>query len=52
MLNFFFQFSLPLPKGGREAVAKNLILREDQLPHKLLYPKSKKKTNKQVILFS
>ncbi|CAL9168039.1 unnamed protein product [Musa hybrid cultivar] len=41
------KFSLPLPKGGREAVAKNLILREDQLPHKLLYPKSKKKTNKQ-----
>ncbi|KAG6511502.1 RNA-binding NOB1-like protein [Zingiber officinale] len=41
------KFSLPLPQGGREAITKNLILREDQLPHKLLYPKSKKKTNKQ-----
>ncbi|KAJ4968825.1 hypothetical protein NE237_015526 [Protea cynaroides] len=41
------KFSLPLPQGGRDAVTKNLILREDQLPHKLLYPKTKKKANKQ-----
>ncbi|PSS04164.1 RNA-binding protein [Actinidia chinensis var. chinensis] len=40
------QFSLPLPKGGRDAITKNPILREDQLPHKFLYPKKKKK-NKQ-----
>lgn len=42
------QFSLPLPQGGRDAIAKNLILREDQLPQKFLYPKTKKKTNKEV----
>ena len=42
------QFSLPLPQGGREAITKNLILREDQLPQKFLYPKRKKKVNKQV----
>ncbi|XP_073005063.1 RNA-binding NOB1-like protein [Typha latifolia] len=41
------KFSLPMPQGGREAITKNLILREDQLPHKLLYPKSKKKSSKQ-----
>ncbi|XXG50916.1 hypothetical protein AAC387_Pa02g4810 [Persea americana] len=41
------KFSLPLPQGGREAITKNLILREDQLPHKVLYPKLKKKSNKQ-----
>ncbi|KAL5702086.1 hypothetical protein ACHQM5_027346 [Ranunculus cassubicifolius] len=41
------KFSLPLPQGGREAVTKNLILREDQLPHKVLYPKTKKKVNKE-----
>ncbi|XXG50925.1 hypothetical protein AAC387_Pa02g4818 [Persea americana] len=41
------KFSLPLPQGGREAITKNLILREDQLPHKVLYPESKKKSNKQ-----
>lgn len=40
------KFSLPLPQGGRDAITKNLILREDQLPHKLLYPKAKK-PNKQ-----
>ncbi|KAJ6821884.1 RNA-binding protein NOB1 [Iris pallida] len=39
------KFSLPMPQGGREAVTKNPILREDQLPHKLLYPKAK--SNKQ-----
>ncbi|XP_049399333.1 RNA-binding NOB1-like protein [Solanum stenotomum] len=37
------KFSLPLPQGGRDAVTKNPILREDQLPHKYLYPKTKKK---------
>ncbi|PIN10273.1 hypothetical protein CDL12_17141 [Handroanthus impetiginosus] len=40
------KFSLPLPQGGRDAVTKNSILREDQLPQKFLYPKTKKK-NKQ-----
>ncbi|KAK4422627.1 RNA-binding NOB1-like protein [Sesamum alatum] len=40
------KFSLPLPQGGRDAVTKNPILREDQLPQKFLYPKIKKK-NKQ-----
>ena len=42
------QFSLPLPQGGRDAITKNPILREDQLPQKFLYPKTKKK-NKQVV---
>lgn len=37
------KFSLPLPQGGRDAVTKNLVLREDQLPHRVLYPKTKKK---------
>ncbi|KAG6418864.1 hypothetical protein SASPL_121070 [Salvia splendens] len=41
-----FQYSLPLPQGGRDAITKNPILREDQLPQKFLYPKTKKK-NKQ-----
>ncbi|XP_021280895.1 RNA-binding protein NOB1 [Herrania umbratica] len=41
------KFSLPLPQGGRDGITKNLILREDQLPQKLLYPKTKKKVNKQ-----
>lgn len=40
------KFSLPLPQGGRDAITKNPILREDQLPQKFLYPKTKKK-NKQ-----
>lgn len=38
------RYSLPLPKGGREAITKNPILREDQLAHKILYPKDKKKS--------
>lgn len=46
------QFSLPLPQGGRDAITKNLILREDQLPQKFLYPKTKKKTNKPVNILS
>lgn len=37
------KFSLPLPQGGRDAVTKNPVLREDQLPQKFLYPKTKKK---------
>ncbi|KAE8658512.1 actin-depolymerizing factor 1-like [Hibiscus syriacus] len=41
------KFSLPLPQGGRDAITKKLILREDQLPQKFLYPKTKKKANKQ-----
>ncbi|GAB2272798.1 hypothetical protein Dimus_007618 [Dionaea muscipula] len=41
------RFSLPLPQSGRDAITKNPILREDQLPQKLLYPKTKKKANKQ-----
>ncbi|XP_050228744.1 RNA-binding NOB1-like protein [Mercurialis annua] len=41
------KFSLPAPQGGRDAMTKNLILREDQLPHKLLYPKTKKKVKKE-----
>lgn len=40
------QYSLPLPQGGRDAITKNPILREDQLPQKFLYPKTKKKNNK------
>lgn len=40
------KFSLPLPQGGRDAITKNPILREDQLPQKFLHPKIKKK-NKQ-----
>ncbi|XP_047324201.1 RNA-binding NOB1-like protein [Impatiens glandulifera] len=39
------KFSLPLPQGGRASITKNPVLREDQLPHKILYPKNKK--NKQ-----
>ncbi|KAK9271876.1 hypothetical protein L1049_002241 [Liquidambar formosana] len=40
------KYSLPLPQGGRDAITKNPILREDQLPQKFLYPKTKK-VNKQ-----
>ncbi|KAI8569481.1 hypothetical protein RHMOL_Rhmol02G0282400 [Rhododendron molle] len=46
------QFSLPLPKGGRDAITKNPILREDQLPQKFLYPKTKKKNKQGDDLFS
>lgn len=41
------KYSLTLPKGGRDAVTKNPILREDQLPHKVLYPKTRKNSNKE-----
>nr|XP_043629633.1 RNA-binding NOB1-like protein [Erigeron canadensis] len=40
------KFSLPLPQGGRDAITKNPILREDQIPQKFMQPKTKKK-NKQ-----
>lgn len=40
------RFSLPLPQGGRDAVTKNVILREDQLPQRVLHPKTRKKANK------
>ncbi|PQQ04421.1 uncharacterized protein Pyn_39020 [Prunus yedoensis var. nudiflora] len=43
----WLQFSLPLPQGGRDAITKNLVLREDQLPQKFLHPKTKKKANKE-----
>lgn len=46
------KFSLPLPQGGRDAMTKNPILREDQLPHKFLYPKTKKKNNKDDDIFA
>ncbi|CAL5024495.1 unnamed protein product [Urochloa decumbens] len=36
------KFSLPMPQGGRDAITKNPILREDQLPQKVLHPKTKK----------
>ncbi|KAJ7952331.1 RNA-binding protein NOB1 [Quillaja saponaria] len=41
------KFSLPLPQGGRNAITKNPILREDQLPQKFLHPKNRKKANQQ-----
>ncbi|EFJ06773.1 hypothetical protein SELMODRAFT_134745 [Selaginella moellendorffii] len=37
------RYSLPLPKGGREGAAQNPILREDQLPHRILHPKKSSK---------
>ncbi|PRQ15966.1 putative ribonuclease Nob1, ribonuclease, PIN domain-containing protein [Rosa chinensis] len=40
------RYSLPLPQGGRNAITKNPVLREDQLPQKYLHPKTKKKSNK------
>nr|XP_025617779.1 RNA-binding protein NOB1 isoform X3 [Arachis hypogaea] len=46
------KFSLPLPKGGRDAVTKNLILREDQLPQRVLYPKTKKANKKDDDIFA
>ncbi|GJN18793.1 hypothetical protein PR202_gb05993 [Eleusine coracana subsp. coracana] len=41
------KFSLPMPQGGRDSVTKNPILREDQLPQKVLHPKSKKSSKKE-----
>ncbi|ESQ46837.1 hypothetical protein EUTSA_v10027696mg [Eutrema salsugineum] len=40
------KFSIPMPKSGRDAITKNLVLREDQLPQKFLHPKTKKKASK------
>ncbi|KAL6629710.1 hypothetical protein ACP70R_029475 [Stipagrostis hirtigluma subsp. patula] len=40
------KFSLPMPQGGRDAITKNPVLREDQLPQKVLHPKSKKPSKK------
>ncbi|KAG0561888.1 hypothetical protein KC19_9G100800 [Ceratodon purpureus] len=40
------RYSLPLPKGGRVGAAQNPILREDQLPHRVLHPKQKKSSSK------
>ncbi|KAJ0260658.1 RNA-binding NOB1-like protein [Hirschfeldia incana] len=39
------KFSIPMPKSGRDAITKNLVLREDQLPQKYLHPKTKKKAS-------
>jgi len=47
----YVQFSLPLPQGGRDAVTKNVILREDQLPQRVLHPKTRKKANKVICVF-
>ncbi|PUZ73714.1 hypothetical protein GQ55_1G009600 [Panicum hallii var. hallii] len=41
------KFSLPMPQGGRDAITKNPILREDQLPQKVLHPKSKKSSKQE-----
>ncbi|KAF8103308.1 hypothetical protein N665_0188s0247 [Sinapis alba] len=40
------KFSIPMPKSGRDAITKNLVLREDQLPQKYLHTKTKKKASK------
>ncbi|CAH2080028.1 unnamed protein product [Thlaspi arvense] len=40
------KFSIPMPKSGRDAITKNMVLREDQLPQKYLHPKTKKKASK------
>ncbi|KAG2325176.1 hypothetical protein Bca52824_007904 [Brassica carinata] len=45
------KFSIPMPKSGRDAITKNLVLREDQLPQKYLHPKTKKKASKPVIFY-
>ncbi|RLN09728.1 RNA-binding protein NOB1 [Panicum miliaceum] len=41
------KFSLPMPQGGRDAITKNPILREDQLPQKVLHPESKKSSKQE-----
>ncbi|KMZ67589.1 putative RNA-binding protein nob1 [Zostera marina] len=41
------KFSLPMSQGGRQGVAKNIILREDQIPSKYLVHPMKKKNSKQ-----
>ncbi|KAG9145039.1 hypothetical protein Leryth_018338 [Lithospermum erythrorhizon] len=46
------KFSLPLPQGGRDAITKNPILREDQLPQKYLHPRTKKKNKQEDDIFA
>ncbi|KAI3691782.1 hypothetical protein L6452_31584 [Arctium lappa] len=46
------KFSLPLPQGGRDAITKNPILREDQLPQRFLHPKTKKKNKEADDIFA
>ncbi|KAJ0716484.1 putative RNA-binding protein NOB1 [Helianthus annuus] len=46
------KFSLPLPQGGRDAITKNPILREDQLPQKFLHPRTKKKNKEADDIFA
>ncbi|KAK1353338.1 putative Nin one binding (NOB1) Zn-ribbon, ribonuclease, PIN domain-containing protein [Heracleum sosnowskyi] len=46
------KFSLPMPQGGRDAITKNPVLREDQLPQKFLYPKTKKKNKDEDDIFA
>ncbi|MCL7031498.1 hypothetical protein MKW94_015929 [Papaver nudicaule] len=41
------KYSIPSPQGGRNAITKNPILREDQLPHKVLHPTTKAKSKTQ-----
>jgi hypothetical protein len=50
-LPVFLQFSLPMPQGGRDAITKNPILREDQLPQKVLHPKLKKSSKVSALAF-
>ncbi|CAI9094022.1 OLC1v1029656C1 [Oldenlandia corymbosa var. corymbosa] len=45
------KFSLPLPQGGRDAITKNPILREDQLPQKYMYPKTRKQNKQEDDIF-
>jgi len=40
-----------MPQGGRDAITKNPILREDQLPQKVLHPKSKKSSKVSALAF-
>ncbi|CAH1453663.1 unnamed protein product [Lactuca virosa] len=46
------KFSLPLPQGGRDAITKNPILREDQLPQRFMHPKNKKKNKEADDIFA
>jgi hypothetical protein len=40
-----------MPQGGRDAITKNPILREDQLPQKVLHPKLKKSSKVSALAF-
>eukprot|EP00252_Welwitschia_mirabilis_P024946 TRINITY_DN7622_c0_g1_i1.p1 TRINITY_DN7622_c0_g1~~TRINITY_DN7622_c0_g1_i1.p1 ORF type:complete len:582 (-),score=94.53 TRINITY_DN7622_c0_g1_i1:121-1866(-) len=46
------RYSLPLPKGGREAITKNPVLREDQVAPKILYSRKKKKATQDINLIN